>query len=98
MFTYTPHGVCSKQILFEIEDNTISSLHFVGGCPGNLEGISRLVQGMNIKDVIAILSGIPCGKKSSSCPDQLCMALEEYLRGEGKNIGRKSRTIDSLVA
>lgn len=82
MFTFAPKGVCSKQIMFDIKDDCITSLRFVGGCPGNLEGIGRLVEGMKIDEVIERLNGITCGSKPTSCPDQLCQALNEYKQGE----------------
>lgn len=75
---YKTSGTCSSSIDFEIEDNTIQSVAFTGGCNGNLQGISSLVRGMNIDDVISKLKGIKCGMKSTSCPDQLAKALEAY--------------------
>lgn len=75
---YKTSGTCSSSIDFEIEDNTIQSVAFTGGCNGNLQGISSLVRGMNIDDAIRKLKGIKCGMKSTSCPDQLAKALEAY--------------------
>ena len=77
-YTYTPQGVCSKQMIIEIdEDNqTIKSVNIVGGCPGNTVGVSKLVEGKKIDEVIKTLKGIPCGYKDTSCPDQLAIALE----------------------
>ncbi len=75
---YKTSGTCSSSIDFEIEDNTIQSVTFTGGCNGNLQGISSLVRGMNIDDAISKLKGIKCGMKSTSCPDQLAKALEAY--------------------
>ncbi len=75
---YKTSGTCSSSIDFEIEDNTIQSVVFTGGCNGNLQGISSLVRGMNIDDAISKLKGIKCGMKSTSCPDQLAKALEAY--------------------
>ena len=77
-YTYTPQGVCSKQMIIEIdEDNqTIKSVKIVGGCPGNTVGVSKLVEGKKIDEVIKTLKGIPCGYKDTSCPDQLAVALE----------------------
>lgn len=76
---YKPKGVCSNAINFEIdENNIITSIQFTGGCNGNLQGISRLVTGMNIDDVINKLEGVACGYKSTSCPDQLAQALKLY--------------------
>ncbi|MCM1226513.1 MAG: TIGR03905 family TSCPD domain-containing protein [Clostridium sp.] len=77
--TYTPKGVCSKQIIIEIEDDIIKSVKYIGGCNGNLQGIGALVKGMKVEDVIAKLDGIKCGMKNTSCPDQLANALKENL-------------------
>ena len=76
-YTYKTKGVCSQMISFEIEDSKLSNVQFYGGCNGNLKGIGSLVEGMNIDDVIARLEGIKCGMKTTSCPDQLALALEE---------------------
>ena len=77
-YKYTPQGVCSMQMIFEIEDNVIKSLKIIGGCPGNTIGVSRLVVGKSVDDVIEMLKGIPCGGRGTSCPDQVAVALEEY--------------------
>lgn len=77
-FTYKTKGVCSREIRLEIEDNKILSVSFVGGCNGNLKGISSLAKGQDIDSVIEKLKGIKCGFKPTSCPDQLAEALEEY--------------------
>ena len=71
-------GVCSKMILVEVDDGVVTSCKFVGGCAGNTQGVSALVVGMKIEDAIARLSGIKCGFKGTSCPDQLATALKEY--------------------
>ena len=76
-YKYTPEGVCSMQMIFEIENNIIKKLKIVGGCPGNTVGVSKLVEGRNIDEVIEMLKGIQCGIKGTSCPDQLARALEE---------------------
>ncbi len=73
---YIPKGVCSNAIDIEVEDGIIRSVRFTGGCNGNLQGISSLVQGMKVEDAISKLRGIQCGFKSTSCPDQLARALE----------------------
>ena len=78
--TYKTEGTCSSVIQLEIEDNIITSVYFWGGCNGNLQGISRLVKGMKVDDVISRLEGIKCGRRSTSCPDQLCKALREIKR------------------
>ena len=77
MFTYKPHGVCSSRIDLDIRDGVIRSCKFTGGCKGNLGGISRLIEGMSIDDVIARCKGVPC-QGTTSCPDQLAQALEAY--------------------
>lgn len=77
-FEYIPNGVCSRKFTFEINENIIESVSIEGGCPGNLKGISNLLKGMNIDDVISRLNGIKCGLKSTSCPDQISKALETY--------------------
>ena len=76
-YTYTPKGVCSRQIEIEVENGTVKSLKVIGGCNGNLQGISKLVEGMKVEEVIARLKGIDCGGKGTSCPDQITQALEQ---------------------
>ena len=83
-FTYTPEGVCSKLIDFDIVDGKLHNICFLGGCNGNLQGISQLVRGQRIEDVIPRLNGIRCGAKSTSCPDQLCRALEQLKQSPAK--------------
>ena len=78
MYTYKTSGVCSTEIHIDVEGDIIKSVEFVRGCPGNLFGISKLVEGMNINDAISKLEGIKCGTKDTSCPDQLSKALKEY--------------------
>jgi uncharacterized protein (TIGR03905 family) len=83
MYSYVTKGVCSKKIAFDIIDNKISNVSFTGGCAANLEGLSRLIEGMSVKEVINKLSGIECESsrgKSTSCPDQLSVALKEAIR------------------
>lgn len=77
-YIYKPDGVCSTEMIFEIENNIVKSLKVVNGCDGNLKGISELVKGMKVDDVIAKLKGIKCGFKPTSCPDQIARALEEF--------------------
>lgn len=77
-YRYTPKGVCSMQMTFEIDNNIIKSLKIVGGCPGNTIGVSRLVVGKSVDEVIEMLKGIQCGTRGTSCPDQVAKALEEY--------------------
>ena len=76
-YRYKPEGVCSREMIFDIEGDIVKSVKIVGGCAGNTVGISSLVKGMKIKEVIEKLKGIPCGYKGTSCPDQLAKALEE---------------------
>lgn len=76
--TYMPKGVCSEQMDIEIEDGIIKSVAIIGGCNGNLEGISRLVEGMTIEDAVSRMKGIQCEGKPTSCPDQLAIALEKF--------------------
>ena len=75
-FSYKTKGVCSRSILIEIEDNIIKNVRFEGGCNGNTKGISALVEGMKVEDVIKRLEGIKCGFKNTSCPAQLAEALK----------------------
>lgn len=75
---YKTKGTCSTEINYEVEDNIVKSISFTGGCNGNLKGISKLVEGMHIDDVISKLEGTTCGFRSTSCPDQLARALKEY--------------------
>lgn len=78
MFQYNTQGVCSKAIYFKVEDNKVKNVSYVAGCNGNLKGISSLVEGMDIDEVIARLEGTTCGSKKTSCPDQLAQALKAY--------------------
>ena len=79
-YTYTPRGVCSRKMTVELDNGIITSVRVEGGCHGNLQGISRLVVGMKATDAIERMKGIRCGYKSTSCPDQLSIALEEALQ------------------
>lgn len=76
-YEYTPRGVCSRKMILEVEDGVITDLKVEGGCNGNLQGISSLVKGMKIDEVIERLSGIRCGSKPTSCPAQLAEALKQ---------------------
>ena len=76
-YSYKTSGVCSREIIFEVEDNKVKNVQFIGGCNGNLKGIGALVEGMDIDEVIARLEGTTCGMKNTSCPDQLAQALKE---------------------
>ncbi|MCY6482797.1 TIGR03905 family TSCPD domain-containing protein [Clostridium aestuarii] len=79
MYTYKTKGTCSREINFDIQDNKIKNVSFIGGCNGNLKGISNLIEGMEIEDVIKKLSDIKCGSRDTSCPDQLASALKELI-------------------
>lgn len=78
-YTYTPSGVCSRQMTVEIENGTIKHVDILGGCNGNLKGISSLLQGMRVEDAIARMRGIRCGMRATSCPDQLSIALQQAM-------------------
>ena len=77
-FKYKPKGVCSYEMIIEIEGDTIKRVTINGGCAGNTVGVSKLVEGMKIEEAIKRLKGIPCGNKGTSCPDQIAKALQEY--------------------
>ena len=78
MFTYFTSGTCSRQIIFEVdENNTLHNLKFIGGCSGTLQGVARLCEGKNIDEIETILSGVKC-RNNTSCPDQLSKAIAAY--------------------
>lgn len=77
--TYRPKGVCSQLMQIDVEDGRIEKVEVVGGCAGNLQGISSLLVGMKVEDAIARLEGIRCGFKTTSCPDQLAKALKNCI-------------------
>lgn len=81
---YKPKGVCSQQMKVKLEQGVIKSVEVLGGCHGNLQGIARLVEGMDAEEARAKLSGIRCGNKATSCPDQLSKALKIALEEEAK--------------
>lgn len=74
---YKPQGVCSRNISFDIEDGIVKNVVFTGGCAGNTQGLARLCEGRKTEDVVQALSGIQCGFKSTSCPDQLAKAIKK---------------------
>lgn len=76
---YQTQGTCSRQIDFDVVDGKLHNVRYLGGCNGNLQGVSALVEGMDVNEAIAKLKGIKCGFKQTSCPDQLARALEKYL-------------------
>ena len=77
--TYNTEGVCAKELGFELKDGIVSNVRFTGGCPGNLQAISALIEGMPAEEVIQKVQGITCGNKTTSCTDQLANALREKL-------------------
>ncbi|MDR1702458.1 MAG: TIGR03905 family TSCPD domain-containing protein [Sporomusaceae bacterium] len=85
MNSYKPQGVCSQKIDFQIKDGKVEKIVFHAGCPGNLSGLSRLAEGMEVSEVIRKLKGITCSNKGTSCPDQLAHALEGALAREKKD-------------
>ena len=74
---YATKGTCSRTIIIDVEDGVITDCKFVGGCPGNTQGVAALAKGRSVEEVISIVKGIKCGLRSTSCPDQLAKALEE---------------------
>ena len=79
MYEYKTRGTCSQKILFDVENGKVKNVQFIGGCNGNLKGIAALVKGQKASDIVNRCSGICCGMKSTSCPDQLACALKEVL-------------------
>lgn len=75
-YRYRPEGVCSREFIIDVEGDIVKNVQIIGGCAGNTSGISKLVAGMNINDIIEKLKGIPC-RNGTSCPDQLAKALEK---------------------
>ena len=78
-YTYKTKGTCSQKITFDMEDGVVRNVEFLGGCSGNTQGLARLAEGRDAIELIALLSGIRCGFKPTSCPDQLAKALSEAL-------------------
>lgn len=78
-YEYRTKGTCSQKIFFEVEDGIVRNVQFLGGCNGNLKGISALVEGQSAQNIIDKLEGTKCGMKNTSCPDQLAQALKEAL-------------------
>lgn len=76
-YRFKPQGVCSREMIIELDGDIIKSVKIIGGCAGNTVGVSKLIEGMKIDEAIKRLKGIQCGVKSTSCPDQLSIALEE---------------------
>lgn len=82
IYKYTTSGTCSREIEIDIQDGVVNDVRFTGGCHGNLQGIGALVKGMKPAEVIERLGGIRCGRKETSCPDQLSRALTEIVASE----------------
>ena len=78
-YTYRTKGTCSQGIQFEIVDNKVHNVQFIGGCNGNTQGVSRLIEGMDVHEAISRIEGIQCGPRPTSCPDQLATALKQAL-------------------
>lgn len=76
---YKTNGVCSRLINFDIVDNKVKNVEFIGGCAGNAQGVARLIEGMDVNEAIRRMEGIRCGARNTSCPDQLARALREAL-------------------
>lgn len=76
---YQPKGVCARMMEIDIDNGIVMDLRVIGGCNGNLKGISQLVKGMKAEDVISRLEGVTCGFKNTSCPDQIAQALKQNL-------------------
>ena len=76
---YRNHGTCSRMVIVDIEDGVITDCKFIGGCSGNTQGVAALVRGMTAKEAVRRLRGIKCGMRSTSCPDQLALALSDAL-------------------
>ena len=79
MFEYTPQGVCSRKINFDIVDGKLHNVHFTGGCPSNLIAISKLVEGKDAREIADLLAGNQCGMRGTSCADQLSLAIKSVL-------------------
>ena len=76
---YRTKGVCSRAIRFDIADNKVTNVQFIGGCSGNTQGVARLIEGMDVNEAISRLEGIQCGPRPTSCPDQLARALKSAI-------------------
>ena len=78
-YKFTPSGVCSMQITFDMENDIVTNVKFVGGCSGNTQGVAKLCEGRDANELVEILEGIECGYKGTSCPDQLAQAIKTAL-------------------
>lgn len=77
-YNYRTSGVCSSEINFDISDGIVKNVEFIGGCNGNAKGLGLLAEGMSADELISKLKGVTCGRRNTSCPDQLSKALEKY--------------------
>lgn len=84
-YRFKPKGVCSQEMIIELDGDIIKNVRIIGGCAGNTVGVSRLVEGMKVDEAIKKLKGIPCGFRTTSCPDQLAIALEQAKNLINKN-------------
>ena len=80
MNVYKTRGTCSREIRYSIKDGKVEDIQIIGGCAGNLSGISRLIKGMPVEQVIKAFKGVDCGGRGTSCPDQIARALEEGMK------------------
>lgn len=96
-YQYHVKGVCAASVEFTIEDGVLTALRFNGGCSGNTQGIARLAVGMKAEDVAEKLRGVRCGRKGTSCPDQLALAVEKALQSAGEQAGEKPETTESIL-
>lgn len=80
MTTYNTHGTCSTEVNFDLNDGIVTNVKFKGGCPGNLQAISSLIEGMSAEEVVKKLKGITCGEKTTSCTDQLAIAIQGQMK------------------
>lgn len=83
-YRFNPSGVCSMEMIIDIDNDIIVDAKIIGGCPGNTIGVTRLLKGMKVEEAINSLKGIPCGLRGTSCPDQLAIGLEKIKNGEIK--------------
>ena len=81
-YHYRTKGVCARNITFDIIDGTVTNVMFDGGCNGNTQGLSKLIEGMSVEEAIRRMEGIRCGFKNTSCPDQLAKALKEAIQND----------------
>ena len=94
---YKTQGVCSREIYFDVEDHKVVKVRYIGGCSGNTQGVAALVEGMDVDEAIRRMEGIRCGRRPTSCPDQLARALKQYRQGAprrdkaGRHQGTRTR-------